>query len=136
MTSSIPVAEGLFSMDVEKPHLIGSKCSSCGEVFFPRRLICLKCGGEKIEEAALSPGGALYSFTVVRQKPPQYRGPVPYALGYVELPEGPLVLSPLQVTEFESLKIGMQMELVMEKLFDDEEGNEVVAFKFRPVVDF
>ncbi len=31
------------------------------------------------------------------------------------------------------IKIGMDMELVIDKLYDDEEENEVIAWKFRPV---
>jgi uncharacterized OB-fold protein len=32
----------------------------------------------------------------------------------------------------EDIKIGMGMELVIEKLFEDEEGREVMTWKFRP----
>ena len=33
----------------------------------------------------------------------------------------------------EDVKIGMELELVVEELFEDEEGNEVVTWKFKPV---
>jgi hypothetical protein len=32
-----------------------------------------------------------------------------------------------------SLKIGMEMELIIDKLYEDEEGNEVLCWKFKPV---
>ena len=33
----------------------------------------------------------------------------------------------------EAIKIGMDVELVIEKLGEDEQGNEVMTYKFRPV---
>jgi len=32
-----------------------------------------------------------------------------------------------------NLKIGMEMELILDKLYEDEEGNEVMSWKFKPV---
>ena len=36
-------------------------------------------------------------------------------------------------TDLQALNVGMDMEVVLEKLYDDDEGNEVLAWKFRPV---
>ena len=33
----------------------------------------------------------------------------------------------------EKLKIGMEMELVIEKFTEDDEGNDVMIFSFEPV---
>ena len=32
-----------------------------------------------------------------------------------------------------TLKVGMEMELIIDKLYEDEEGNEVMSWKFKPV---
>ncbi len=78
----------------------------------------------------------MWTYTVIRHKPPgDYKGPdpfVPFGLGLVEMPEGIQVLSPLQC-EPERLKVGMEMELEVYPLYLDENGNEVLAFRFRPV---
>ncbi|OHE24617.1 MAG: hypothetical protein A3J94_09030 [Syntrophus sp. RIFOXYC2_FULL_54_9] len=69
------------------------------------------------------------------QRPPiYYRGDVPYAIGYVELPEGVRVETLFSTSDFEQLRIGLDVELVIERLHEDEEGNEVLTYKFRPVV--
>ena len=42
----IPIEEGFFRIPddpAELPRLLGSRCPSCGEVFFPRRLVCAQC---------------------------------------------------------------------------------------------
>jgi len=135
----IPVKEGLWtttSSPGEKQQLIGSRCLSCGEVFFPKRdrKICTNCQSKNLEEIKLSGAGKVYSFTVVMQRPPEYyRGPVPYAEGFVELPEGVRVETLFTDCDFNDIKVGMDVEMVIEGLHEDDQGNEIVAYKFRPV---
>lgn len=116
----------------EEPYLAGVKCRRCGELFFPKRTRCINCFAEEMEEVALSKKGKVYTYTIVHNATPGYTGPLPYAVGAVELPEGIVILSPLTQCNFNKLKIGMDVELVLEKLYDDENGNEVISYKFRP----
>jgi uncharacterized protein len=129
----VSVNEQLFKLPVagETPSLLGVRCLACGEVFFPKRTRCVNCFGEEVEEIALSKEGKLYSFTVVHHATPGYKGTVPYAVGAVELPEGIVILSPLAESTFETLKVGMKVRLVFEKLYDDDNGNEVISYKFK-----
>ncbi|MCK4793290.1 MAG: OB-fold domain-containing protein [Desulfobacteraceae bacterium] len=136
-TKRILVREGLYtnpSNPEEKPALMGCRCPSCGEMFFPRLLLCQNCQDRNVEEITLSRKGRIYSFTVVMQPPAShYKGPVPYAFGWVELPEGIRVETLYTGCTLDELHIGMEMGLVIEKLHDDDEGNEVVCHKFKPV---
>lgn len=131
----IPIEKGLFTLPPppEKPHLLGIRCKACGEVFFPKRATCSKCFSGEVEEIPLSRRGKVYSHTVVRHPPPEYEGTVPYGLGHVELPEGVLVITLFTQCDPEAVKIGMDMEMVLEKFKEDENGNEIVTYKFRPV---
>lgn len=134
---TIHVLEGL-SIESEsnriKPYLIGSKCKICGRYFFPSRRICSYCYKEEVKEIELSKRGKLYSFTIIESEkaaPPGFK--VPYAFGYIDLPEGVRVLSLLKDWKKESIQLDMDMELVIEKFFDDSEGNEVYGYKFRSI---
>jgi uncharacterized OB-fold protein len=131
----IPVATDLFSMpgSPEGARLLANKCPKCGEIYFPKETLCLRCGNLELQDAALSKDGVLYTFTVIRQQPPIYKGPVPYAIGVIELPEKIRATCLLTQCDFTTLKIGMKMELVIERLHDDDQGNEVVCYKFKPV---
>jgi uncharacterized OB-fold protein len=133
----IPVREGLFiasSPADGKPRLVGGKCSSCGEIIFPKLEICPNCQEEKIEEITLSRRGKIYSYTVVMQQPrPYYKGPVPYGLGFVELPEGVRIETLFANCDPEALEIGDEVELIIDKLYDDDEGNELITYKFEPI---
>ena len=81
---------------------------------------------------ALSKKGKIYTYTIVHNATPGYTGPVPYAVGAIELPEGIVILSPLTQCDFDKLEVGMFVELVLEKLHEDENGNDVMSYKFRP----
>jgi len=54
-------------------------------------------------------------------------------MGFVELPEGVRVQTLFTGCDPDSLEIGMDVELVIEKLFEDQEGHDVITYKFRPV---
>ena len=87
-----------------------------------------------MEEIKLSRRGKIYSVTIVMQRPPAYyQGPVPYSIGFVELPEGVRIETLFTGCDLETLETGMEVELVIEKLHEDAEGREIMAYKFRPV---
>ena len=133
----IPLREGLFTSGIPhdgSPQLVGTRCRSCGEVTFPKRKICPNCHKQDPEEISLSRYGKIYSVTVVTQRPPiYYKGPVPYAMGFVELPEGVRIQTLFTGCDPDNFGIGMDVELVVEKLFEDQEGHEIITYKFRPV---
>lgn len=133
-----PVIEGLFTLDPEEPKLIGSKCTSCGTYFFPETVSCSnpECKEKKVERAFLSRRGKLWSYTIqCYPPPPPFKAPepfVPFGIGLIELPERIRVLGMLTESDPDKLKIGMEVELVLGKLYE-ENGKEVVTWKFRPV---
>ena len=135
----IPIREGLFTTPLSPSdgvRLLGSRCENCSEVSLGKRSACPNCGGESIEGIAMGDRGHLWTYTIIRHRPPgDFKGPdpfVPFGLGLVELPDGIRVVSPIDC-DIERLKIGMELELVVFKLYDNEERSAVMAFKFRPV---
>jgi uncharacterized OB-fold protein len=57
---------------------------------------------------------------------------VPYGVGYVELDGLIRVEARLTESDPEKLVIGMEMELVLERLGVDDDGNDVVTYAFAP----
>ncbi|MBN1366654.1 MAG: Zn-ribbon domain-containing OB-fold protein [Dehalococcoidales bacterium] len=136
-TKQIPVREHLFTLPElsgESPKLIGIKCNKCGEVVFPRKTICPNCCSNDVKEMLIGPQGKLYSYTVIYQPAPiGYKGPVPYSIVKVEMPEGLRITGHATVNSPAELKIGMKMELIIDKMFSDTNGNDIIGFKFKPV---
>ena len=89
-----PAEEGLFTQSSDKPQLIGGRCKSCGTYFFPKYYVMHKpgCKERQVEEVLLSRRGKLDSYTIqYYSPPPPFISPdpfVPYAIGWVALPEG------------------------------------------------
>ena len=124
----IPIKEGLWttpSTPGEEPQLIGSKCPACGEIYFPKKPKdrCVHCQHQGLEDIKLSRRGKIHTCSMVTQRPPKfYLGEMPYAYGCVDLPEGVRVETSF-TGDLESLKPSMDVELVIEKLGKDDEGN-------------
>ena len=133
----VPVQEGLFTMPTlpgESSCLLGSRCKVCGEAFFPRQSMCANCCAETCEPIVLSTRGVLFSYTNVNHPVPGgYKGKIPFGVGTVDLPEGVRVTTRLTEHDTSKLRKGMEVEMVLEPLFEDEEGNELVGFSFRPI---
>jgi hypothetical protein len=130
----IPLREGIFRIPEspgEKPALIASRCPRCGEHFFPKRAICLACGQVGLEEAYLTGPGRIWTFTIARETPPGSLIQAPYVVAQVKLPEKVIVGSVLSDCDVDSVRVDMPVELVLEKVKEDQDGNDVVAFKFR-----
>lgn len=130
---TIPVIPGAFEMEGNEPHLIGTKCTKCGNAFFPPRFICSYClTDEGIVKAKLGNKGKLYVYTIINVASREFDPP--YAFGFVMIePENiriPTLISGVQ--DPNELKSGTEMEMVIEKLRNDKAGNEVTTFKFRP----
>jgi len=112
--------------------LEGSRCRACGDTFYPPRTICLSCYHEGLDRVALSGHGTLYTFTIARMALPGSFVQAPYVIAQVQLPDGVIIPTVLEDVDPETVKIGLELELVIERAMSDKEGNDVMAFKFRP----
>lgn len=136
----LPIREDLFTMpldDLKQAKLRGSSCKNCGEVFLGKASACGNCAEDDMTGLTFSNRATLWSYTVIRYQPPgDYKGPVdpfvPFVLGLVELPEGIRILAPLTERDIDKIKIDMPLELEIAPLYKDDDGNEVIAFSYRP----
>jgi uncharacterized OB-fold protein len=137
-----PAIAGWFRTDPE-PALLGSRCTSCGTVAFPKASgFCGNpaCSGEDFTEHPLSRTGRVWSYTDAQYQPPPPYLPtadpyVPFALAAVELAEGLVVLG--QVADgfgVKDLKVGAAVELVVETLYTDEQGERTI-WRWKPVTE-
>lgn len=118
----------------EKPYLMGSRCKSCGATYVGKREFCSKCSAVgQFESIRLSDRGEVYIWSIIHQSAPGI--PTPYVAAIVDLPEGVSVRCNVEGVEPkpENIKFGMKVEMYTEKVREDREGNDIIAYKFRPV---
>lgn len=132
----VAIEPGFFTIPAERgtpPRLLASRCRSCGEVFFPRRVVCARCLGESLDDCEIGPRGTLYTYTWVHV--PLFgslrSGAEGYGVGQIDMPEGPRVQAVLSGGAGD-FHIGMTMELDLETLRVDKQGDEVTIFRFKP----
>jgi uncharacterized OB-fold protein len=131
MSERVPVREDVFIEEADGWKLIGNKCKSCGQIFFPKaKKVCLNCSHEELQDIKLSSRGKLYSYTTV-QVPTLHFNP-PYAVGYVTLNDKVRIFTQLEEVKDKPFKINMEMELMIDKLW--EQGDkDIIGYKFKPV---
>jgi uncharacterized OB-fold protein len=132
----VPLREGIFRLPDSpdgKPILLGSRCPKCAACYFPKRQICIACGQNGLDEAELSTRGKIWTFTIARQTPPGSWIEAPYAIAVVELPEKVAIRTVLTGVDLDAVKVGMDVEITLVKMKEDQEGNDIVSYKFRPV---
>jgi uncharacterized OB-fold protein len=131
----LPVLPGIFTLppyDQIQPKLLGGFCPTCNRYYFPKPKYCRGCLGQT-EEISLASKGVIYSFTVIRRKPPLGL-PEPYSVGYVDLEESGLrVFSLLDPTAIAQLRIGLKVRLVVEPLGHDGHGAPRLRPYFTPI---
>jgi uncharacterized OB-fold protein len=135
----VPAVEGLFAETADGPRLLGSKCRGCGAVYFPKDTVCHNpdCDDLEMEDAAFGPTGTIWGCAIQNYPPPPpalTREPYePYAMGLIDLDDGLRVMGRIDVDDPMDATVGGRVELVIGELCDDDEGNEIVTWMFRPI---
>lgn len=76
-------------------ELLAAACRACGTPHLPQPTVCTRCHAADFERVALVPTGTLYAYTVIHSAPPGYEEP--YAVAYVDFPEGVRVFGHLRL---------------------------------------
>jgi uncharacterized OB-fold protein len=136
----VPAIEGWFTLD-DAPQLIGLRDAESGTCFFPKDVAVSRAPGYdhvELEEVRLSRTGKLWSYTTNHYQPPDpYVAPdpfEPYTVAAVELTDERMVVMGQLADGVDpgSLEVGMEMELVLGTLYEDDE-NDYVVWKWQPV---
>jgi uncharacterized OB-fold protein len=106
--------------------LLIPKCVECGEYIWYPRAMCPECNGTRTEWHEAEGTGTIYSYTLNNRGLGAYRG-VPFVLAYVQLTEGPRVMTNIVTDEPENLAIGDPVRVI----FDDT-GAGNALYRFEP----
>jgi uncharacterized protein len=102
--------------------LMIGKCTACGKVHYYPRALCPFCFSDRTELQQTSGTGTIYTYSVMR------RAPIPYAIAYVTLGEGPTMITNIVDCDLDKIKIGQAVKLV----FKPSDGGPPVPM-FTPV---
>lgn len=101
------------------------RCDACGAVVWWPRAICPECSSFDLTWFEASGHGTVYSHTVVHRAPGSWGRSAPYVLAYVELEEGPRLMTNIVDCDPETVAIDAPVRVVWH---DTGEGNALPRF--------
>ncbi len=116
--SSIPL---YWRLQKSKYRIVGSKCLTCGTIYYPPKTLCPKCRSKgELENIQLSGKGKIISYTVIRTPPEGFEKYSPYVVALIQLDEGPKITGQI-VDNPEKVEIGKKVTPVFRKIYEDGE---------------
>lgn len=106
-------------------RLIISRCTEDGQLLWPPRPFCPRHMTSSVRWDEVSGGGTVYSYTVVHRGEGAFAAASPYVLAYVELDEGPRIMTNL-VTPAGRGDPGVHIGQRVRARFDAHEGGPPV----------
>ena len=117
----------------QRYNLIGTKCTRCGEIYFPKRVMCPECRRKgQLENIKFSGKGKIHTYSTIHTPTEEFKSLSPYTVAIIELEEGAKITSQIVDCQKNDIQIGDDVELVFRKI--KEEGDEGVisyGYKFK-----
>ena len=118
-----------FWKGTKNSQLLIQECSDCqSKIFYPRQY-CPECWSGNLKWSQASGKATVYSFTTTQDMvEPKFWADLPYVLALVDLEEGIRMMTRIVDCDPETVKIGMDVEVVFEDITE-----ECALPMFRPV---
>jgi uncharacterized OB-fold protein len=107
-----------FLTDGTRVVLRVTRCTECGQAWFPARAQCSNCASRNVIEELTSSAGTTYACTVVQIGPARFHPP--YALAYVDVDGVRLLVHVAGSTA--ALVPGTPVDLVLAPIGSDDRG--------------
>jgi uncharacterized protein len=104
------------------------RCDDCGDVIWYPRRFCPSCHSWSVSWFDATGRGTIYSYTVVRKARGPWGPSVPFVVAYVELDEGPRIMTNIVDCDPDEVRCGQPVEVT----FDPVDEGEGVLYRFRP----
>lgn len=133
MSSQLPTPEVVINPDATaywegttRGTVVLQRCDDCEAVIWIPRALCPKCWSQSLSTFEASGRGTIYSWTRTHKGLAEYKDAGPYLLAYVELDEGPRVMTNLVGYDADP-SIGDAVTAVF-----DPVGDDAALLRFQP----
>lgn len=117
--SDLPVVAPPYTAEAEPfwtaaadGRLVLPVCDACGHHIWYPRAWCPGCGNDSVTWTEMSGQGVVYATSVLRKAMGPWAAATPFLVAYVELDEGPRVLTNVVVDDPTSVRIGDQVRAI------------------------
>jgi uncharacterized protein len=109
---------------LRRRELVIPQCRSCGKFIWYPRPLCSECDSTDVAWVTVAGSGEIYSYTWVYRGEGEYQDIVPFAVAYVDIDEGPRILTNVIAPSGE-LSIGTRVQLAI----DVSEERAILRFR-------
>jgi uncharacterized OB-fold protein len=109
------------------------KCSNCGHVAFPPRLICPECSGREFIDYILPDEGKILTYTTIEVGPSEFSDQVPYSVAIVELDDGVKLTAQIADATPDKIKSGGRVKLEFRKIQQDGKAG-ILKYGYKAVL--
>ncbi len=119
-----------------KAHYVleATKCSKCGKIHYPPRIVCDNCRSRELVRIKLSGTGKVLTYTIQHVVLDGFRDYAPMIFAIIELEEGVRILASLTDVTPKQIKPGLRVKAVLRKIVEDGKlGLIRYGVKFKPL---
>jgi uncharacterized OB-fold protein len=98
-------------------------CDACGHPIWYPRAWCPVCQGDAVTWTALSGRGTVYARTILHKAMGPWGRAAPFVIAYVELEEGPRVLTNVVTDDPFAVTVGTEVDAVFTPVDEPVEGS-------------
>jgi hypothetical protein len=99
-----------FIDHLEAGKITGTKCKSCGNIYFPPRADCYNCLNSDMEWFDVSGSGELLSFSRLQYAPVGFEGDLPYTIALLDYGDYKVFGRADPALDYKKLAVGMKMK--------------------------
>lgn len=105
-----------FMDRLEQGKISGTKCKSCGKVYFPPRADCYNCLGKDMEWFDVTGTGKLLTYSKLEYAPVGFENDLPYSIALLDFGEYKIFGRLASDITDDEIKVGMEMKVVPNEL--------------------
>lgn len=105
-----------FMDRLEQGKISGTKCKSCGNIYFPPRADCYNCLGKDMEWFDVTGTGKLLTYSKLEYAPVGFENDLPYSIALLDFGEYKIFGRLASDITDDEIKVGMEMKVVPNEL--------------------
>ena len=117
----------------QRYRLEAAKCTECGYIAFPPRLVCPDCSGQSFTSFNLEPKGKILTYTIIHIAADTFSTEAPFAVGIIETEDGARLTAQVVDCKPEEIAIGKKVRLML-RLIQREGHAGILQYGYKAVL--